>query len=100
MIPKIDKEKTGRRLHMFMQLRGLSVQDVRAFLSLACVQSVYHWLSGQSLPTLDNLYALSGLLRVPVDMLIAGDRECLVCECTQQERLLFYYGFLVYFSSV
>ena len=44
-------------------------------LSLACVQSVYHWLDGQSMPTLDNLYALSDLLKVPMDMLVYGNRR-------------------------
>ena len=58
-----------------MRLRGVTVQDVKVHLSLGCVQSVYHWLDGQSLPTLDNLYALSELLQVPMDMLVVGDRS-------------------------
>ena len=75
MIPVIDKEKTGRQIRTLMERRGLSVQDVRAFLSLGCVQSIYHWFDGKSMPTLDNLYALSELLQVPMDMLVAGDRR-------------------------
>jgi len=75
MIPVIDKEKTGRQIRTLMERRGLSVQDVRAFLSLGCVQSVYHWFDGKSMPTLDNLYALSELLQVPMDMLVVGDRR-------------------------
>ena len=66
MIPVIDKEKTGNQIRRRMDLRGLSVQDVKTYLSLGCVQSVYHWLDGQSLPTLDNLYGLITLLRLPV----------------------------------
>ena len=66
MIPVIDKEKTGNQIRRMMDLRGLSVQDVKTYLSLGCVQSVYHWLDGQSLPTLDNLYGLITLLRLPV----------------------------------
>ena len=58
-----------------MEKRGVTVKDVRDALSLACVQSVYHWLDGQSMPTLDNLYILSDLLRVPMDMLVVGDRS-------------------------
>ena len=54
MIPVIDKEKTGRQIRTLMERRGLSVQDVRAFLSLGCVQSIY---------------------QVPMDMLVAGDRR-------------------------
>ena len=35
----------------------------------------YHWLDGQSLPSLDNLYALSKILGVPMDRLIIGTGE-------------------------
>lgn len=75
MIPLIDKEKTGKQIRKYMNLRGLTVQDVKTYLSLGCVQSVYHWLDGQSLPSLDNLYALSELLQVPMDLLIVGNRN-------------------------
>ena len=96
MFPVIDKEKTGRQIRALMTMRGLSVQDVRAFLSLGCVQSVYHWLDGQSLPTLDNLYGLSELLQVPLDMLVIGDRRYHPKDNVDHgmERLLRYYTLL------
>ena len=75
MIPVIDKKKTGARIRYYMDLRGLSVQDVKSYLSLGCVQSVYHWLDGQSVPSLDNLYALSELLQAPMDELVFGNRR-------------------------
>ncbi len=60
---------------------------------MGCVQSVYHWFDGKSMPTLDNLYALSELLQVPMDMLVVGDRSYhLINESfTRQSRLLSYY---------
>ena len=70
----IDKVKTGQQIRLLMEKRGVTVRDVKNALSLACVQSVYHWLDGQSMPTLDNLYALSDLLKVPMDMLVYGNR--------------------------
>ena len=33
-------------------------------------RSVYKWLSGQTLPSLDSLVLLSDLMKVPVDELI------------------------------
>ena len=75
MIPVIDKEKTGNQIRRIMDLHGLSVQDLKTYLSLGCVQSVYHWLDGQSLPTLDNLYALSELFQVPMNVLVSGTRS-------------------------
>ena len=71
----IDKAKTGQQIRLLMEKRGGSVSDVKNVLSLACVQSAYHWLDGQSMPTLDNLYALSDLLKVPMDMLGCGNRR-------------------------
>ena len=84
MTPIIDKEKTGRQIRRIMETRGLTVQDV---------QSVYHWFDGKSMPTLDNLYALSELLQVPMDMLVVGDRRYHPIKepGTRPCRLLSYY---------
>ena len=75
MVPTIDKVKTGQQIRLLMEKHGVTVRDVKNALSLACVQSVYHWLDGQSMPTLDNLYALSELLKVPMDVLVCGNRQ-------------------------
>lgn len=71
----IDKVRTGQQIRLLMEKRGVTVRDVKNALSLACVQSVYHWLDGQSMPTLDNLYTLSDLLKAPMDMLVCGNRR-------------------------
>lgn len=75
MIPIIDKKKTGIHLRRIMDARGLSVKDVQQYLRLGSVQSVYHWLNGISLPTIDNLYALSELFQMPVDDMLCGNRQ-------------------------
>ena len=92
MVATINREKTGRRIRTLMRERGFSVQDVREALSLGSLQAVYHWLEGKSMPTLDNLYALSGLLCVPMDSLIVGNRRCLPpVYGTARDRLQQYY---------
>ena len=93
MTPMIDKIKTGQRIRQLMEYRGLTVKDVQTALSLGCVQSIYHWLDGQSLPTLDNIYALSDLLKVPVDLLICGNRQYSpsISMCAVADRLFCYY---------
>lgn len=55
MTPIIDKEKTGRQIRRIMETRGLTVQDVRESLSLGCVQSVYHWFDGKSIPSYQRI---------------------------------------------
>lgn len=93
MTPIIDREQTGKQIRRIMELRGLSVHDVQIFLSLGCVQSVYHWFDGKSMPTLDNLYSLSELLQVPMDMLVIGDRSFHPIKAldARPRRLLSYY---------
>lgn len=53
----------------------MTVKEVQEYLKLAAPQSIYHWFAGKSLPTVDNLYALSELFCVPMDALLCGTRE-------------------------
>lgn len=95
MIPIIDKKQTGVHLRRIMDARGLFVKDVQQYLGLGSVQSVYHWLNGISLPTIDNLYALSELFQISVDDMLCGNRRCDYKKTGRQnaqfERLRVYY---------
>ncbi|MBR2038084.1 MAG: helix-turn-helix transcriptional regulator [Lachnospiraceae bacterium] len=74
MYPIIDKRETGINIRRIMDQHKLTVKAVQQFLGLGSAQSIYHWLNGISLPTIDNLYALSELFQVPMDDLICGSR--------------------------
>lgn len=93
MFPTIDKKRTGIHLRRFMDERGLSVKDVQQYLGLGSVQSVYHWLNGLSMPTIDNLYALSELFQISVDDMLCGNRQYVPAKRyhSQYERLRAYY---------
>lgn len=93
MLPVIDKKETGIKLRLMMDERGITVKDVQQYLGLGSVQSVYHWLNGLSMPTVDNLYALSYLFQVPVDDLICGNRRRIYTgeKHAQIRRLCAYY---------
>ena len=73
--PTIDKKKTGQNIRLHMCRRGLCVNDIREELHLGSVQCIYHWMSGRSLPTLDNLLALSLLLDVRVEDILEVDHS-------------------------
>lgn len=75
MYPTIDMEATGKCIRRIMNQRKFTVKDVQKYLNLSSVQSIYHWLNGQSIPTVDNLYALSELFQLPVDAMIVGNRK-------------------------
>lgn len=93
MFPIIDRKRTGIRLRRIMDERGLSVKDVQQYLELGSVQSVYHWLNGLSMPTIDNLYALSELFQMPIDDLVCGNRDNVFAykSGSQCERISAYY---------
>ena len=95
MFPMLNKEKTGKRLSELFQLQGITVKQVQEYLGLSCVQSVYHWLEGNSIPSVDNLYALSELLAVPIDAMLCGNRKN-VRESklhAQYDRFFAYYSY-------
>lgn len=85
-------------IHLSWQLlevrrKELSVKDIQQYLGLGSVQSVYHWLNGISIPTIDNLYALSELFQVLIDDMICGSRKKYVYQpqIQRKKRLYVYY---------
>ena len=73
--PHIDAYRTGQNIKRVMRSKGFTVRDLQEYLSLAVPQTIYRWFEGRNLPSIDNLYALSGLFGVSMDALVAGDRE-------------------------
>ena len=71
--PTIDREKTAQRLKLLFRIKGVTPEEVREYLSLSCVQTIYRWLAGVNIPCIDHLYALSIWLKVPLDELIVGN---------------------------
>ena len=96
MFPTINLRETGINLHRIMDKRGITPKDIKDFLNLGSIQTVYNWCNGLNMPTIDNLYALSQLLRVPIDVIICGNRkpimpEPVVIENARDRRLYTYY---------
>lgn len=91
--PRIDIYKTGQNIKRIMQSKKMTVKDIQEYLELAAPQSIYHWFAGRCLPTVDNLYALSELFCVPMDLLVCGSREkeFFFCNFPTYQRLFMYY---------
>lgn len=72
--PVIDPVATGRNIVRLRQERGLSVRDVQRWFNFEEPRAIYKWQSGKTLPTVDNLYALSALLGVSMnDILVEAN---------------------------
>lgn len=96
MFPMIDKQATGLNLRKIMDQRRITVKDVQEYLGLASVQSIYHWLNGISMPTIDNLYALRELFGLTIDEMVCGNRptrrkHAPMAGWEQGKRMLAYY---------
>jgi len=97
MFPLINKRETGVNLRRIIDRRGITPKDVQEYLGFGCVQSVYRWFEGISMPTIDNLYALSDLFQVPIDAIVCGNRapvnSGIIIELSdsRERRLLAYY---------
>lgn len=100
MIPTIDLRETGMNLHRIMDKRGITPKDIKEYLNLTSVQSVYNWWNGLNMPTIDNLYALSQFLRVPIDVILCGNKKPIMpepkvmIEQPRDRRLYVYYKML------
>lgn len=94
MLPLIDKPGTADKIIYFMKINNLNPKDVQGYLELTCVQTVYRWLEGINIPTIDNLYALSQLFGIQIDDMIAGSRSPHEEEpiLSQGHRLQIYYN--------
>ena len=96
MFPLINKRDTGINLRRIMDRLGISARDVQEYLGLGYVQSVYRWLDGHSMPTVDNLYALSELFQMPMDEIVCGNRASIASNNVsempdvQESRVLAY----------
>ncbi len=73
--PNIDIMQTGLNLKQFITESGYNVRQIQEYLHLSCPQPIYRWFNGKMLPSLDNLYALSKLLCLPMEKLLVEQRQ-------------------------
>ena len=68
MFPTINLKENGINLRRIMDKRGITPKDIKEYLNLTSVQSVYNWCSGINMPTIDTneatiknlIYAIRG----------------------------------------
>ena len=70
----IDPVATGANILRLRKERGLTVRDMQAYFGFQEPQAIYKWQRGESLPTVDNLYALGALLEVTMDEILVQSR--------------------------
>ena len=68
--PVIDPMATGENIVRLRKERGLTVKDLQRFFGFEEPRAIYKWQRGESLPTVDNLFALGALLGVPMEQIL------------------------------
>ena len=81
----IDPIATGANILRLRKDRGLTVRDLQSYFGFEEPQAIYKWQRGQSLPTVDNLYALAALLDVSMDEILVSSRLKLNIVCCEQQ---------------
>lgn len=67
---RISKAETGKNIRKLLAEYGITVRDVQEELELDSPQSVYKWLNGKALPSLENLMILSSMLDMPMEQIL------------------------------
>lgn len=76
--PIIDLKATGANIVKLRKENGLSVRDLQTYFGFESPQAIYKWQWGESLPTVDNLYALSKLLNRTMEEILVTSSESLI----------------------
>ena len=73
--PKINMKATGDNILKLRKLRGLSVRDLQNYFGFEGPQAIYKWQWGESLPSVDNLFALSKILNIPMNEILIEENQ-------------------------
>lgn len=85
--PVIDLKATGENIARLRKERGITVRQIQEFFGFCQPQAIYKWQRGDSLPSVDNLYALSRILNVPMqEILVESGRDFVVLRNTGLRR--------------
>lgn len=93
--PVIDQIATGKNILSLRKEKGLSVKDLQEYFGFEEPQAIYRWQYGKTLPSVDNLYALSALLDVPMErILVPVPNQKNTCDMKKQQEVPAAFGFL------
>ncbi|MDO4650366.1 MAG: helix-turn-helix transcriptional regulator [Eubacteriales bacterium] len=71
----IQQKETGRNIKSLLASRGYTVKDIQGAMGFENPQAIYKWLSGKSLPSLDNMVILSRLLNTSIEDILVVDGD-------------------------
>ena len=80
MYISIQQKETGKRIKKLLAENGYTVKDIQGAMGFENPQAVYKWVSGRSLPSLDNFIILSKLLHTSIEDILVIDGDIILCH--------------------
>ena len=71
----IQQKETGKRIKELLHHNGYTVKDIQEIMGFENPQAIYKWISGKSLPSLDNFIILSRLLHTSIEDILVIDGD-------------------------
>lgn len=72
---KISKLRTGMQIRNYMAARQISAVQMQEQLELESVQTIYKWLHGINMPSVQHLYDISQILEIPMEKILRFEPE-------------------------
>ena len=69
-IPVINTRATGANIKSIMRSKNISTSELQSKLGFNTPQSIFKWLRGDMMPSLDNLVILAHILNTTIDNII------------------------------
>ena len=80
MYLSIQQKETGKQIKKLLKENGYTVKDVQNAMGFENPQAIYKWLSGRSLPSLDNFVILSRLLHTSMEDILVIDGDIVLLK--------------------
>ena len=75
MYLSIRTKETGKKIKKLLMENGYTVRDIQDACGFENPQAIYKWISGRSLPSLDNFIILSRLLHTSIEDILVVDGD-------------------------
>ena len=75
MYLSIRTKETGQKIKRMLMEKGYSVRDIQDACGFENPQAIYKWISGRSLPSLDNFVILSKVLHTSIEDILVIDGD-------------------------
>ena len=75
MYVSIQPVETGKRIKQLLFEQHYTIREIQGAFGFENPQAIYKWISGKSLPSLDNFIILSRLLHTSIENILVIDGD-------------------------